>query len=107
MGGAIIKSLDDLLTESERLIILLNLNDFDPNVYEYLESLIKDINDFLSQDRASIAKHGKKISLLQEKVDILSNLLREKMDLIINKLNDKSKELEYLYNAKKTLIETL
>jgi uncharacterized coiled-coil protein SlyX len=105
LGGVIIKSLDDLLAESERLVILLNLNDFDPNVYEYLESLIKDINDFLSQDRALLAKHRKKISLLQKNVDILSNLLREKMDLIINKLNDKNKELEYLYNAKKMLLE--
>ncbi|MBX0311958.1 MAG: chromosome segregation protein SMC [Sulfurihydrogenibium sp.] len=105
MGGVVIKSLDDLLTESERLIILLNLNDFDSNVYGYLESLIKDIKDFLSQDRTSLAEHREKISLLQKNVDILSNLLREKMDLIINKLNDKSKELEYLYNTKKTLLE--
>ncbi len=105
MGGIIIKSLDDLLAESERLIILLNSNDFDSNIYNYMESLIKDINDFLSQDDTSLAKHGEKISLLQEKVDIISNILREKMDLIINKLNDKNKELEYLYNAKKMLLE--
>jgi hypothetical protein len=29
------------------------------------------------------------------------------MDLIINKLNDKNKELEYLYNAKRILLEWL
>ncbi|ACD66615.1 MAG TPA: chromosome segregation protein SMC [Sulfurihydrogenibium sp.] len=105
MGGVIIKSLDDLLAESERLVILLNSNDFDSNIYNYLESLIKDINDFLSQNSTSLVKQEKKISLLQEKVDIISNSLREKMDLIINKLNDKNKELEYLYNAKKMLLE--
>jgi hypothetical protein len=105
MGGVVIKSLDDLLVESERLVILLNSNDFDSNIYNYLESLIKDINDFLSQNSTSLIKHGKKISLLQERVEIISNILREKMDLIINKLNDKNKELEYLYNAKKILLE--
>jgi hypothetical protein len=105
MGGVVIKSLDDLLVESERLVILLNSNDFDSNIYNYLESLIKDINDFLSQNSTSLVKHGKKISLLQERVEIISNILREKMDLIINKLNDKNKELEYLYNAKKILLE--
>lgn len=105
MGGVIIKSLDDLLAESERLVILLNSNDFDSNIYNYLESLIKDINDFLSQNSTSLEKNGKKISLLQERVEIISNTLREKMDLIINKLNDKNKELEYLYNAKKMLLE--
>jgi len=105
MGGVIIKSLDDLLAESERLVILLNSNDFDSNIYNYLESLIKDINDFLSQNSTSLVKQEKKISLLQEKVDIISNSLREKMDLIINKLNDKNKELEYLYTAKKILLE--
>jgi hypothetical protein len=105
MGGVVIKSLDDLLVESERLVILLNSNDFDSNIYNYLESLIKDINDFLGQNSTSLVKHGKKISLLQERVEIISNILREKMDLIINKLNDKNKELEYLYNAKKILLE--
>jgi hypothetical protein len=105
MGGVVIKSLDDLLVESERLVILLNSNDFDSNIYNYLESLIKDINDFLSQNSTSLIKHGKKISLLQERVEIISNILREKMDLIINKLNDKNKELEYLYNAKRILLE--
>jgi len=105
MGGVIIKSLDDLLAESERLVILLNSNDFDSNIYNYLESLIKDINDYLSQDNTSLEKNREKISLLQEKVDIISNILREKMDLIINKLNDKNKELEYLYTAKKILLE--
>jgi hypothetical protein len=29
------------------------------------------------------------------------------MDLIINKLNNKNKELEYLYNTKKMLLEWL
>jgi len=105
MGGVIIKSLDDLLAESEKLVILLNSNNFDSNIYNYLESLIKDINDFLSQNSTSLVKQEKKISLLQEKVDIISNSLREKMDLIINKLNDKNKELEYLYTAKKILLE--
>jgi uncharacterized coiled-coil protein SlyX len=105
MGGVIIKSLDDLLAESERLVILLNSNDFDSNIYNYMESLIKDVNDFLSQNSTSLVKNGKKISLLQEKVDIISNILREKMDLIINKLNDKNKELEYLHTAKKMLLE--
>jgi hypothetical protein len=105
MGGIIIKSLDDLLAESERLIILLNSNDFDSNIYNYIESLIEDVNDFLSQNSISLEKNGKKISLLQERVEIISNTLREKMDLIINKLNDKNKELEYLYNAKKMLLE--
>ena len=105
MGGVIIKSLDDLLAESEKLVILLNSNNFDSNIYNYLESLIKDINDYLSQDNTSLEKNREKISLLQEKVDIISNILREKMDLIINKLNDKNKELEYLYNAKKMLLE--
>jgi hypothetical protein len=105
MGGVVIKSLGDLLAESERLVILLNSNDFDSNIYNYLESLIRDINDFLRQNSTSPVKHGKKISLLQERVEIISNILREKMDLIINKLNDKNKELEYLYNAKKMLLE--
>ncbi|EEP59898.1 MAG TPA: chromosome segregation protein SMC [Sulfurihydrogenibium sp.] len=105
MGGVIIKSLDDLLAESEKLVILLNSNNFDSNIYNYLESLIKDINDYLSQDNTSLEKNREKISLLQEKVDIISNILREKMDLIINKLNDKNKELEYLYTAKKILLE--
>jgi uncharacterized coiled-coil protein SlyX len=105
MGGVIIKSLDDLLAESERLVILLNSNDFDPNIYNYVESLIRDINDFLSLDNTSLEKNREKTSLLQEKVDIISNILREKMDLIINKLNDKNKELEYLYTAKKMLLE--
>ena len=107
MGGVIIKSLDDLLAESEKLVILLNSNNFDSNIYNYLESLIKDINDYLSQDNTSLEKNREKISLLQEKVDIISNILREKMDLIINKLNDKNKELEYLYTAKKILLEWL
>jgi len=105
MGGVVIKSLDDLLAESERLVILLNSNDFDLNIYNYLESLIKDVNEFLSQNSTSLKKNGRKISLLQERVEIISNILREKMDLIINKLNDKNKELEFLYNAKKMLLE--
>jgi hypothetical protein len=105
MGGVVIKSLDDLLAESERLVILLNSNDFDSNIYSYLESLIKDISDFLSQNSTSLEKNGRKISLLQERMEIISNTLREKMDLVINKLNDKNKELEYLYNAKKMLLE--
>jgi uncharacterized coiled-coil protein SlyX len=105
MGGVVIKSLDDLLAESERIVILLNSNDFDSNIYNYLESLMIDINDFLSQNSTSLKKNGERISLLQERVEIISNILREKMDLIINKLNDKNKELEYLYNAKKMLLE--
>jgi hypothetical protein len=52
-----------------------------------------------------LKKNGRKISLLQDRVEITLNTLREKMDLIINKLNDKNKELEYLYNAKKMLLE--
>jgi hypothetical protein len=105
MGGVVIKSLDDLLAESERLIILLNSNNFDSNTYSYLESLIKNINDFLSQNSISLEKNEEEISLLQERVEIISNILREKMDLIINKLNNKNKELEYLYNTKKMLLE--
>ena len=108
MGGIVIKSLDDLLAEAEILIILLNSNDFDSNIFNRFLSLNKDINDLLNssnENSVSFGNNGGKVLLLQEKLNTLSNLLREKIDLTVNKLSDKNKELEYLNTAKKMLLE--
>lgn len=106
MGGAVIKSLEDLLSESEKLIILISSSGFDTAISSRFESLMKSINDILNDEgRVLLKNESEKILLLQERLKMLSNLLRENMDSVINELNNKNKELEYLNYAKKMLLE--